>query len=164
MYKNKEALDKNPLTDKALELGKVKWFGGLNNKTGRTNEFGFIDASGEDLYFHKSDILSVATAFIPDAEVVFFRTESRKGPAAVSVQALAQASDDEIVALVRESRGLSPLQFLKLITLRTICKSPSRGSLTTAYGSTWPVPPVSPLWQTAKARSPSRSSMSAVTS
>ncbi len=118
MYKNKEVLDKNPLTDKALEFGKVKWFGGLNNKTGRTNEFGFIDASGEDLYFHKSDILSVATAFIPDAEVVFFRTESRKGPAAVSVQALAQASDDEIVALVRESRGLSPLQFLKLITLR----------------------------------------------
>ncbi|GEM_PF-2245749 len=118
MYKSKEVLDKNPPTDKAPEFGKVKWFGGLNNKTGRTNEFGFIDTSGEDLYFHKSDILSVATAFTPDAEVVFFRTESRKGPAAISVQVLAQASDDEIVALVRESRGLSPLQLLKLITLR----------------------------------------------
>ncbi|QGT78153.1 hypothetical protein GM160_04160 [Guyparkeria halophila] len=33
--------------------GTVKWFGGINNKTGRENRFGFItDISGEDVYLN----------------------------------------------------------------------------------------------------------------
>ena len=29
-----------------LSVGTIKWFGGLNSKTGRVNDFGFIDSSG----------------------------------------------------------------------------------------------------------------------
>ena len=40
------------------EVGKVKWYGGLNSKTGRFNDYGFIShiINSEDLYFNKRDI------------------------------------------------------------------------------------------------------------
>lgn len=40
------------------EVGQVKWYGGVNSKTGLINNFGFIShiTKPDDLYFHKRDI------------------------------------------------------------------------------------------------------------
>ncbi|ROR09753.1 cold-shock protein [Erwinia sp. JUb26] len=39
-------------------LGSVLWYGGLNNKTGKENQFGFLQSeSGAELFFHKSDLV-----------------------------------------------------------------------------------------------------------
>ena len=36
--------------------GSVKWFGGVNSKTGRENHFGFIeDLSGKDVFVHRRE-------------------------------------------------------------------------------------------------------------
>ncbi|MCS4293765.1 cold shock CspA family protein [Comamonas sp. BIGb0152] len=43
---------------KVRSYGTVKWFGGLNNKTGRENHFGFIsDLNGKDIFLHKGEWL-----------------------------------------------------------------------------------------------------------
>ncbi|UTW49804.1 cold-shock protein [Bacterioplanoides sp. SCSIO 12839] len=37
-------------------IGTVKWFGGYNNKTGKDNDYGFVeDVSGQDFFLHKSE-------------------------------------------------------------------------------------------------------------
>ncbi|MBK0031359.1 cold-shock protein [Erwinia sp. S43] len=39
-------------------LGSVLWYGGLNNKTGKENQFGFLKSeSRAELFFHKSEIV-----------------------------------------------------------------------------------------------------------
>lgn len=55
------------------EVGQVKWYGGLNSKTGRVNDFGFIShiTKPDDLYFHKRDI-KCNTEFIGKDAVVSF--------------------------------------------------------------------------------------------
>src|SRR5690606_22755387 len=36
-------------------IGKVKWYGGFNNKTNTENKFGFVDdVSGFDVYLHEN--------------------------------------------------------------------------------------------------------------
>lgn len=41
----------------SISVGFVKWFGGLNKRTGRENEFGFIESiTGEDLFVHASQL------------------------------------------------------------------------------------------------------------
>lgn len=40
---------------KQLTLATVKWFGGHNNRTGRSNDFGFAESiKGKDIFIHKS--------------------------------------------------------------------------------------------------------------
>lgn len=47
----------------SISVGFVKWFGGENRKTGKTNEFGFIESiEGEDLFFHASQLDGVGPA------------------------------------------------------------------------------------------------------
>lgn len=37
-------------------IGTVKWFGGYNNKTGKDNDYGFVeDVSGQYFFLHKSE-------------------------------------------------------------------------------------------------------------
>lgn len=42
--------------------GKIKWFGGYNNKTGNYNNYGFIanirdeKSNYKDVYFHKDEV------------------------------------------------------------------------------------------------------------
>ncbi|MEH2397633.1 hypothetical protein [Nostoc sp.] len=56
------------------EAGKVKWYGGLNSKTGRLNDYGFIShlINTEDLYFNKRDIKCSENYLKQDAIVSFY--------------------------------------------------------------------------------------------
>lgn len=40
-----------------ISVGFIKWFGGINKKTGRENKFGFIEnIDGDDLFVHTSQL------------------------------------------------------------------------------------------------------------
>ncbi|MHC5718223.1 MAG: hypothetical protein ACYTX0_40605, partial [Nostoc sp.] len=56
------------------EVGKVKWYGGLNSKTGRPNDYGFISQiiNPDDLYFNKRDIKCSENYLKQDAIVSFY--------------------------------------------------------------------------------------------
>ncbi len=45
-----------------MSVGTINWFGGVNKKTGRTNDFGFITTIepeyGEELYFNQKNVLT----------------------------------------------------------------------------------------------------------
>lgn len=52
-------------------LGNVLWYGGLNNKTGKENQFGFLKSeSRAELFFHKSDIVGSQLP-VEDSPVLF---------------------------------------------------------------------------------------------
>ncbi|MBK9784826.1 MAG: hypothetical protein IPP59_11970 [Betaproteobacteria bacterium] len=52
--------------------GRVKWFGGTNSHTRKTNQFGFVTTcEGVDVYFHKSAV-SAGLELIPPNECVIF--------------------------------------------------------------------------------------------
>lgn len=83
-------------------LGRVKWFGGFNNYTGRENHFGFIESEGVDFFAHRSHVLSPQEKMTEGAEVLFHRFEGRDGKlAAKAVRVLSATSDDELVRVVR---------------------------------------------------------------
>ena len=45
---------------KPTSVGFIKWFGGINKRTGRHNDFGFIECiNNEDLYFHGSQLKGI---------------------------------------------------------------------------------------------------------
>ncbi|MEH1834088.1 MAG: hypothetical protein V7L29_18955 [Nostoc sp.] len=56
------------------EVGKVKWYGGFNSKTGRPNDYGFIShmTNSEDLYFNKRDMKCSENSLKQDAIVSFY--------------------------------------------------------------------------------------------
>ena len=62
-----------------LQLGRVAWFGGHNNKTGRNNDFGFISHSGqESIFVHKSSLTNCSV--IEEGELVLFSlSKGKKG-------------------------------------------------------------------------------------
>lgn len=104
---------------KALALGEVKWFGGLNGQTGRVNDYGFISASNGDLYFHCTQSLSPPESLMPGVKVVFLESAGRKGkPAAESVRVLSLIPDPELVALLRDSEGIRPEDVLTIALYR----------------------------------------------
>lgn len=60
----------------ARKYGTVKWFGGHNNKTGRENNFGFIeDLSGKDIFLHKREWQGRSLP-VEDEIVTYFEEES----------------------------------------------------------------------------------------
>lgn len=70
------------VTSRGIKLlrgyGTVKWFGGLNNKTGRENHFGFIeDLNGKDVYLHKGDWRGKAQP--EEGQLVTYLEEERNG-------------------------------------------------------------------------------------
>ncbi|EGR0550170.1 cold shock domain-containing protein [Vibrio cholerae] len=84
---------------KTLFLGKVKWFGGHNNKTGRENDFGFIEIDGgESVFVHKSS-LENCRILKEDNLVLFSKLAGKKGPQADSVFRLFTFEDNSLDTL-----------------------------------------------------------------
>lgn len=127
-------------------LGRIKWFGGKNSRTGKSNEFGFITTTygyvattqtgdtyfhHSDVYFHQSDVISELKLLREGVEVVFFDIEERKGQLAAGfVQVIGEITDKSTIRALFlqgdvESRKsllkrlimlLSPLQLLNFAT------------------------------------------------
>lgn len=70
------------------EVGKVKWYGGINSKTGRVNDYGFIShiVNHEDLYFHKRNIKCSEDYLKQDAIVSFYIKEIKNQNGKISYQ------------------------------------------------------------------------------
>ncbi|MHA4987911.1 hypothetical protein [Cetobacterium somerae] len=60
-----------------FKLGKINWYGGVNKKTGKTNNFGFLSelTSGIEYYFKKEFVLSDINKMIKDCVVIFYTKE-----------------------------------------------------------------------------------------
>lgn len=100
----------------AILLGKVKWFGGTNKLTGRENHFGFIESEGVDFFVHRQALLCPQDSMIDGAEVLFHRAEYRSGkPSATSVCVLSGISNDELVALLKETPNPSLVLVLTIV-------------------------------------------------
>lgn len=55
-----------------VEVGKMKWFGGYNSKTGRENNYGFIARRGQsDLYVHKIQLRCQPSDLVAGTPVKF---------------------------------------------------------------------------------------------
>lgn len=104
----KEALPSAGASSNGFGLGEIKWFGGFNSKTGAENAYGFISASNQDVYFHRSQTSSPPESLIAGAKVVFRPSIDRRGKAAASsVRVLSDISDAELVALLKETNDFS---------------------------------------------------------
>lgn len=73
---------RSEVAERAVELlrgyGTVKWFGGLNNKTGRENHFGFVaDLSGRDVFLHKGEWRGKSQP--AEGQLVTYLVEERDG-------------------------------------------------------------------------------------
>lgn len=83
------------------KIGKIKWFGGHNNKTGRQNDFGFIACEGKpnDIFVHLRQINCSATALIEETIVTFeVITNFRDGKEeAKNLRLLIDETDTEII-------------------------------------------------------------------
>lgn len=102
-----------------LRVGTVNWFGGLNSKTGKVNDFGFVHSRGDDVFVHRTQVISDADGLAPNASVIF-RLVRGKGekPAAQSVRIISEIPDDEIGSFLEEVRT-SPEEVLHLLLSRT---------------------------------------------
>ncbi|MBC1182258.1 cold shock domain-containing protein [Brevundimonas sp. WCHBH090558] len=102
-----------------LRVGTVNWFGGLNSKTGKVNDFGFVHSRGDDVFVHRTQVISDADRLAPDVSVIF-RLARGKGerPAAQSVRIISAIPDDEIGSLLEAVRT-SPEEVLRLLLSRT---------------------------------------------
>lgn len=60
-----------------FKLGKINWYGGVNKKTGKTNNFGFLSelTSGIEYYFKEEFVLSDINKMIKDCVVIFYTKE-----------------------------------------------------------------------------------------
>lgn len=79
-------------------LGNVLWYGGLNNKTGKENQFGFLKSESRvELFFHKSDI--VGSQLPVEDSPVLFREKIGKHckPCAYEVHLLDETSTAELL-------------------------------------------------------------------
>jgi cold shock CspA family protein len=114
-----EVVQATGLKTGAILLGQVKWFGGINNSTGRENHYGFIEADGVAFFVHRSAVLSPQASMIEGAEVLFHRLEDRSGkPAATAVRVLSIMSNDELVVLLKETPNPSPDLVLTIALIR----------------------------------------------
>jgi len=90
--------------------GVVRWCGGRNNVTGRDRKFGFIEAEGGDLYFHRSGVVSPWDELRPDMRVVYRLgkgVDSRT--AATEVRILEGLSDQALLACMQAADDLGKL-------------------------------------------------------
>lgn len=102
-----------------LRVGTIKWFGGLNSKTGKSNDFGFIDWWGEEIFFHRSQVISAVEGLKPDVSVVFRRTSGRgERPVALRVRIISEIPDDEIRPIIDDIRA-SPADVIRVLLSRT---------------------------------------------
>lgn len=84
-----------------LRVGTIKWFGGLNSKTGKLNDFGFIESWGEDIFFHQTQVTSTIEKLAPGSWVTFQLARGRGDRlAAQQVQILSEIADDDIRQIV----------------------------------------------------------------
>jgi len=95
-------------------LGDVKWFGGHNARHAGENDYGFLSTPGGDVYVHRSQILSPPEALTEGTKVVFVYVDGKRGrPAAGSVRALSLMSEEDLLALFRESESSVRQEALK---------------------------------------------------
>jgi cold shock CspA family protein len=108
-------------TKNRVVLGEVKWFGGLNGKTGRENDFGFISGPDGEVFFHRSQTFSPGEYLIEGAKVVFLLVKGRDGKfLGESVRVLLQMPDRELVDLLKLEDGLSAEDVLTVVPYRTV--------------------------------------------
>ena len=96
------------VAEKLTGIGEIKWFGGVNGKTGKENDFGFIATRDGDLFFHRSDSLSPPEALAEGEEVAFITVEGKKGKTAKLVQLLSSMDDIALAAFINNLPALSP--------------------------------------------------------
>lgn len=78
------------------EVGFVKWFGGHNYRTGKPNDYGFIERKDKpDVYFHKSGLLASEVRISQGTVVSFMSREVGRGTKqeAVAVKLLQDEED-----------------------------------------------------------------------
>lgn len=97
-------------------IGEIKWFGGINNATGRQNNFGFIATRGGDLYFHRSSSLSPPEFLTEGAKVAFVAIEDEKGKIAKSVQVIAKMDDGALAALINGATSFRPDEVMTAVS------------------------------------------------
>ena len=62
-----------------MNKGKVKWYN-------ETKGFGFIESeNGDDVFVHRSGLVSSFAGLVPDQEVEFDTKQGDKGPVAINV-------------------------------------------------------------------------------
>jgi len=111
----------SPVRDERPLVGEIKWFGGLNGKTGQVNNYGFATASGHDFYFHRSQVQSSTESLFAGAPIVFKRANGRNGQvAAEAVRALSLLADEELVALIKGPGGLNAQDTLAVALHREV--------------------------------------------
>ncbi|MDB9309443.1 cold shock domain-containing protein [Aphanizomenon sp. CS-733/32] len=109
------------------EVGQVKWYGGINSKTGRINDFGFIShiTKPDDLYFHNRDI-KCNIEFIDKDVIVSFSVKTiidnngRQKLQAIDVDIIQNEEDIEAIrtcALSNRVRYWQPvfIKYLKIV-------------------------------------------------
>ena len=113
------------------QVGRIKWFGGVNRKTGRENHFGFIARAGKtDLYVHRRDVCCAIAQLTEDIPVTFELSEEPGSLYAVAVGLLQDETDLNMLADCFESNeyiqfvaqrylnALDPEQAIAAITRR----------------------------------------------
>lgn len=116
---SRPARSANPTKNRPA-VGEVRWFGGVNGKTGRENNFGFIAGADGDVYFHRSETFSPIESLTEGAKVVFRQVEDREGKLfGESVRVLMQMPDRELVDLLKLGDALSAEDVLTVVLYRT---------------------------------------------
>ncbi len=105
-------------------IGSIKWCGGRNNQTGKENEYGFIEAAGGDLFFHRSMVVSPWDELRPEVRVLYRHTTRRNDKkAAEEVRVLDGIEDHELVAYVRAGGDAESLPLeQRLLALFAACE------------------------------------------
>jgi len=75
--------------------GVIKWLGGFNKKTGKENDFGFIETKTGEVFFHKSNVLSPWEQLSASMLVMFRCVKSRGGKMAASEVGVLEGFPDE---------------------------------------------------------------------
>jgi cold shock CspA family protein len=88
--------------------GVIKWSGGMNNQTGRENDFGFIETQTGELFFHRSSVLSPWEQFTASKQVMFRCVKSRGAKMAASeVDVFEVCSDEALLKFLPTGEDLS---------------------------------------------------------
>ncbi len=102
----------------SLGVGRVKWFGGTNNQTGKTNPYGFIsDGRHKDLFAHDSKLVCTVSDLQEGAHVVFEERHTEKGREAHSVRLLEAENDHGVLEALLSSNKI-PLAFRLRVLVR----------------------------------------------
>ncbi len=90
------------------QIGKIKWFGGFNKKTGHENHFGFISRNDrKDLYVHRRDVRCSVAKLDEGIPVTFELSDIRGELRAVEVNLLQDETDLEVLAVCFKDNAFS---------------------------------------------------------